>query len=79
MPHLLKDFAIHEFVFRQAENYSVELQIVPKEQFTETDRQNILQAIRTNLKNLTADVKLVKEIPRTKANKWRPVISEVKR
>ena len=79
LPHLLKDFNIREFVFAQAADYSVELQIVPKEDFTEIDRQKILQAIRANLKNLTADVKLVKEIPRTKANKWRPVISEVKR
>ena len=79
MPHLLKDFAIREFVFVQAEDYSVELQIVPKDSFTENDRQKILQTIRKNLKNLTADVKLVKTIPRTKANKWRPVISEVKR
>ncbi len=78
MPHLLKDFNIREFVFVQAEDYSVELQVVPKEQFTEEDRLQILQAIRTNLKNLTADVRLVEEIPRTKANKWRPVISEVK-
>ena len=78
LPHLLKDFPIREFVFVQAADYSVELQIVPKIDFTETDRQKITEAIRANLKNLTADVKLVKEIPRTKANKWRPVISEVK-
>jgi len=79
MPHLLKDFAVREFVFIQNEDYNIELQIVPKKGFKEAERQKILQAIESNLKNLTVDVKLVEAIPRTRANKWRPVISRVKR
>lgn len=78
LPHLLKDYAVREFVFVQAADYSVELQIVPKDDFSEDDRQEIRQTIASNLKNLTTNVKLVKQIPRTRANKWRPVISEVK-
>lgn len=79
LPHLLKDFAVREFVFLQSEDYTVELQIVPKADFKPEDAERIRQIIRANLENLTADVKLVEAIPRTKANKWRPVMSEVKR
>ncbi len=78
LPHLLKDFAVREFVFVQAENYSVELQIVPKENFKSQDAQIIRETIGANLENLPVDVKLVETVPRTRANKWRPVISHVK-
>ncbi len=78
LPHLLKDFAVREFVFVQTADYAVELQIVPKADFKAEDTQKIRQLIRANLENLTADVKLVEAVPRTRANKWRPVISKVK-
>ncbi|MDQ2747002.1 MAG: hypothetical protein M3T96_07070 [Acidobacteriota bacterium] len=78
LPHLLKDFAVREFVFVQSEDYAVELQIVPKQDFKAGDAQIIREIIRANLENLPADVKLVEAVPRTRANKWRPVISHVK-
>lgn len=78
LPHLLKDFPVREFVFLQSKDYSVELQIVPKTDFNEEDTEKIRQIICANLENLKANVKLVETIPRTKANKWRPVMSEVK-
>ena len=78
LPHLLKDFAVREFVFVQAENYAVELQIVPKSDFIEKDAATIQRIIRANLENLAVNVKLVEAIPRTRANKWRPVMSNVK-
>lgn len=78
-PHLIKSFAVREFVFVQSEDYSVELQIVPKNDFDEKQQREILQTIQANLKDLPVNLKLVEKIPRTKANKWRPVISKVKR
>lgn len=78
LPHLLKSMAVREFMFVQNEDYSVALQIVPKENFNEAHRREILQTVAANLKNLTIAVELVEAIPRTKANKWRPVISKVK-
>ncbi len=78
LPHFLKSMAVREFMFVQNEDYSVNLKIVPKDDFDESYRREILRTISANLKNLTINVELVETIPRTKANKWRPVISEVK-
>ncbi len=78
LPHLLKSMAVREFMFVQSEDYSVKLQIVPKDDFDESHRREILRTVAANLENLTVDVETVEAIPRTKANKWRPVISEVK-
>ena len=79
LPHLLKSMAVREFMFVQSEDYSVKLQIVPKEEFDETHRCEIARTVAANLENLKIDVELVETIPRTKANKWRPVMSKVKR
>lgn len=78
LPHLLKSYAVREFMFVQAENYTVELLIVPKNGFSESDRNEILETVQANLRGLTVDVKLTEAIPRTKANKWRPVMTKVK-
>jgi phenylacetate-CoA ligase len=79
LPHLLKSYAVREFMFVQAEDYTVELLIVPKDSFGESDRREIWRTVQANLQGLTVDVKLTKAIPRTKANKWRPVMTKVKR
>ncbi|MGI9036651.1 MAG: hypothetical protein ACR2GD_11515 [Pyrinomonadaceae bacterium] len=78
-PHLLKSFAVREYMLIQSADYSVELQIVPKDGFDEKQRQEILRTVEANLKNLPVNLNLVEKIPRTRANKWRPVISEVKK
>jgi hypothetical protein len=78
-PHLLKDFAVREFMFVQSEDYNVELQIIPKNGFSAEDRQQILQTISANLEGVKLDLKLVEQIQRTTAGKWRPVMSKVKR
>lgn len=79
LPHLLKSFAVREFMFRQAEDYSVVLQIVPKEGFDDAEKQEILRVLSINLPNFKIGVNLVDQIERTRANKWRPVITQVKR
>ncbi len=77
-PHLLKDFSVHEFQVKQSADYSVELSIVPKNGFDEGEKARILRTVQSNLVELPIELKVVEEIPRTKANKWRPVLSEVK-
>ena len=77
MPHLLKDFAVREFQFVQSVDYSIELSIVPTNRFGDDSRQGILTALRQNLEDLPVNIALVDQIERTKANKWRPVISYV--
>ncbi len=78
MPHLLKDFAIQEFQFVQQSDYSIDLSIVPRSEFGEESRKGILAALRSNLNELPVNILLVDRIERSKANKWRPVISHVK-
>ena len=79
LPHLLKDYPVREFMCVQRADYSVQLQIVPRNGFSEENKQRILDTIGVNLPGLELSIALVEEIPRTAANKWQPVVSEVKR
>ena len=79
LPHLMKDFPVKEFMIIQEENYDVEIQVVPKNGFDSKDETKILQTVRANLADLNINLKKVEKIPRTKANKWRPVLSKVKK
>jgi phenylacetate-CoA ligase len=78
-PHLLKSFAVREFMLVQAPDYSVELQIVPRAGFDEAQQREILRTIQANLDRLHLRLRKVPAIPRTRANKWRPVVSQVPR
>jgi phenylacetate-CoA ligase len=78
MPHMLKDYPVREFMFLQRPDYSVELQVIPQNNFGEDVRQSILETVAANLPGLSVSLSLVESIPRTKANKLRPVVSEVK-
>jgi phenylacetate-CoA ligase len=77
LPHLLKDYPVREFMFVQREDYSVELRIVPKAEFNEAARCAILATIGGNLTGVDTTLVAVDSIPRTRANKWRPVVSAV--
>ena len=77
IPHLLKDFPIQQFLFLQRADYSVDLQIVPQSGFSETSSREIQSILALNLPGLEVKIRTVKEVPVTRANKWRPVISEV--
>lgn len=79
MPHLLKDFPVREFNLVQRSDYSIELNIIPKDGFGESCRKSILATLAANLQGLSVNIRLVEDIPRTKANKWRPVMTEVNR
>lgn len=77
MPHMLKDHPVREFMFLQRPDYSVELRIVPRGVFGDASRREILSTVAANLPSLDVSLVLVESIPRTRANKWRPVVSEV--
>ena len=76
-PHLMKDFPVREFQIHQAQDYSVTIAIVPGDQFSAADSEAIVRTVQSNLPGLPIAVRLVTEIPRTRSNKWRPVITEV--
>jgi hypothetical protein len=52
--------------------------IVPKNGFGEESRRKIEHIVTSNLPGLDLKIELVEQVPRTKASKWRPVVSEVK-
>jgi phenylacetate-CoA ligase len=77
LPHMLKDYPVREFMFIQRPDYTVELRVVPKNGFADDARRGISAAVAANLPGLELEIVLVDSIPRTRANKWRPVVSEV--
>jgi phenylacetate-CoA ligase len=77
IPHMMKDYPVREYMFTQRCDYSVEIKIVPKSEFSDHSRRHMLATVQANLPGLKIAAALVDEIPRTKANKWRPVVSEV--
>jgi phenylacetate-coenzyme A ligase PaaK-like adenylate-forming protein len=77
LPHMLKDYPVREFMFIQRPDYTVELRVVPKSGFADDARRGISAAVAANLPGLKLEIVLVDSIPRTRANKWRPVVSEV--
>lgn len=78
IPHLLKDYPVREFLFLQRQDHSVELQIVPQSGFDESCCRSIQDTLCANLPGLQIKIELKESVVRTKSNKWRPVISEVK-
>jgi phenylacetate-CoA ligase len=78
IPHMMKDYPVREYTFVQRNDYSVEVRIVPKNGFGEDDRQRIFDTVQANLPGLRISTLVVDEIQRTVANKWRPIVSEVK-
>jgi phenylacetate-CoA ligase len=76
-PHMMKDFPVREFMVLQEEDYSVEVQIVAGAGFSSESRNLILATIEKNLPGLPVAVVMVDAIPKTRANKWRPVMTRV--
>ena len=77
IPHLMKDYPVREYMVLQHADFSVEVKIAPKAGFNETANRDILSTIRSNLPGLKVTSLIVDWVPRTAANKWRPVLSEV--
>jgi hypothetical protein len=51
--------------------------IVPKNGFGEESRRKIESIVAANLPGLDLKIEIVEQVPRTIANKWRPVVSQV--
>jgi len=65
-------------LFLQRQDRSVELQIVPQPGFDDDSLRRIRQILIANLPGLPIQIELKESVARTKSNKWRFVISEVK-
>jgi hypothetical protein len=75
---MMKDYPVKEFVFFQRADYSIEIRIVPKNGFAEEHRNSILKTVAANLPGVNISIEIVRHIERAAANKWRPVMSEIK-
>ena len=78
LPHMLKDFPVREFQFLQRADHSVELQLVPQPGFNDESLRTVRDTLTANLPGLQIEIELKESVVRTKSNKWRPVISEVR-
>jgi phenylacetate-CoA ligase len=76
-PHMMKEFPVREFMVFQDEDYSVKVRIIPGPNFSQESRDLILETVQKNLPGLPVEVVMVEELPRTAANKWRPVVTRV--
>jgi len=79
VPHLLKDFALHEYQLHQQESYETELLLVPRTGFDAAQESEIRRALETNLPGVAFRIRHVEAIPRSAAGKWLPVVSDVRR
>ena len=75
-PHLFKDQPVREFQVLQRLDLSVEVRLVRAGGFTAKNQQQILETIQANLPGLPVQLEFMDIIPRTAANKLRPVMSE---
>ena len=72
-PHIIEGQIIQEALD------FIRVKIVPKDSFDETDRADVVHRVQQRLgRGVRVDVDLVSEIPRTKAGKFKAVISKLK-
>lgn len=76
IPHLMKDRAVREFHIRQNEDFTVDVLVVPATGYNDEEARTIQRILSDNLAGLVVEVKVVAEIPRGAANKWRPVVTQ---
>jgi phenylacetate-CoA ligase len=78
-PHLMKDYGVETFQIVQAADYSVSVRIVPQAHFAPDAAAEIRALVEANLEGVPVNVVIVDSIERTRAGKWRPVVSHVDR
>lgn len=76
IPHMMKDLPVREFQIRQAADYSIDVAIVPGADYTPDAAARVAQVLGGNLPGIPIHVHTTDAIPRSAANKWRPVITE---
>ena len=77
VPHMMKDFPVQDFQLHQAADYSVVVRITTADGYGDEAGTAILETLRANLPGVPVSLSIEAEIPRTRANKWRPVSSDV--
>lgn len=75
-PHLMKDYPVSDFQIVQARDLSLTIRVVSGPEFNEAALDQIRNVVEANAPGIPISFEMVDRIPRTKANKWRPVISE---
>lgn len=76
-PHLLKDVGVNDFRVEQAADYSVTVSVVLKDPAQRDALDRIEANLAGNLPDVPVTVVAVDDIPKTRANKWRPVVTHV--
>jgi phenylacetate-CoA ligase len=79
VPHLLKDFPLHKYQLRQAEDLSAELLVIPSNGYDANQEATIRLALEQNLPGIELRIRRVSDIPTTSAGKWLPVVSMVRK
>lgn len=79
VPHMMKDFPVRDFQVAQGEDLGVEVRVVPTASYRGADGEAIVRTMAVSLPGVRVTIRVVDEIPRTKANKWRPVVSAVRK
>lgn len=77
VPHLMKDYPILDFQLHQRADYSILVRVAPAAGYSEATGTALLDTLRTNLPGLPLSLSVESRIERTRANKWRPVSSDV--
>jgi phenylacetate-CoA ligase len=75
IPHLMKEQPLHEYQIRQNADFTIDVLIVPNEQYSAAAGDEILRVLSQNLPGVSLHLQTVASIERTAANKWRPVVS----
>jgi phenylacetate-CoA ligase len=78
-PHMMKDFPVGDFQVVQADDYSVRVSLVPTpgRSLSAAERATLESLLRANMPDVDLRLEEVASIPRTRANKWRPVMTAV--
>jgi phenylacetate-CoA ligase len=78
IPHLMKDLPIRDFQVVQGEDFTIDVYVVPASGYEMKHGMLVADTLRGNVGGVDVRVRQVAEIPRTAANKWRPVVSHVR-
>ena len=78
-PHMMKDHPVLDFQAVQHRDMSVEVLVVPADEFTDESQHTIAATLMANLRGVEIVLKQVEEIPRGASNKWRPVRTDRRR
>jgi phenylacetate-CoA ligase len=77
VPHLMKDYPVRDFHLHQRIDYSVLVRITPAAGYGDATEAALRSMLQSNLPGIPISFAVTSSIERTRANKWRPVTSDV--